>query len=399
MGCMPLDTGRLQVNYAPEQRFWRSSMRTPCLARAAFSGVTMAQLKIATFNIEWMISLFGGAWSQWDGTIPSTFPGKSLGGIRLAPIEDVPALCERIAGVIKAVDPKILAVQEGPPRKDQMELFVREHLDDDYVVHSSNARNQALHVLVHRSIANKVTSFAHDGPETTLLRSAIHFYPWGGIAVDERKSHKFDRRPLVLTFQPSAGKRLRIVNVHTKSKFSKLKLLQQWLDRDRDAIIDALLARQKLSAEVCRLREYVVRDLGPGNNPPDACVILGDLNDGAYAELMEREFLIHNIIDELVGSFLEPDTFLRHAMTPTVISESTTVSFPDPVEGGQIVEELIDHIVVSPGIWQAATPFKLKAGSCKVELQAYKDFDDTDEARRRGDRPSDHRPVSAVIEY
>jgi endonuclease/exonuclease/phosphatase family metal-dependent hydrolase len=359
----------------------------------------MAQLKIATFNIEWMISLFGGKWTNWDGTIPSTFSGGSFGGIQLAPIEDVPELCKRIAGVIKTVDAKILAIQEGPPRKDQMELFVREFLNDKYVVHSSNPRNQALHVLVHRSIANKVTSFAHDGPETTLLRSTIPFYPWGGIAVDERKSHKLDRRPLVLTFQPSVGKRLRIINVHTKSKFSKLKRPEQWLNREREAIMDALLARQKLSAEVARLRAYAVQDLGPGNNPPSASVILGDFNDGAYAELMEREYLIHNIIDELVGSFLEPDTFFRHAMTPTVIKDSSTVSFPDPLEGGQIVEELIDHIVVSPGIWQNAEPFRLKAGSCKVELQAYSQFDETDTARRRGDRPSDHRPVSAIIEY
>jgi len=60
---------------------------------------------------------------------------------------------------------------------------------------------------------------------------------------------------------------------------------------------------------------------------------------------------------------------------------------------------LIDHVLVSPGIWRAGTPFKLKAGSCKVELQAYGQFDDSDAARRRGARPSDHRPVSAVIEY
>jgi endonuclease/exonuclease/phosphatase family metal-dependent hydrolase len=359
----------------------------------------MPELKIATFNIEWMISLFGGTWTDWDGEIPDSFPGKSMGGIRLAPIENVPELCERIAGVIKAVGAKVLMIQEGPPRKDQMELFVRDFLNDDYIVHSSNAQSQSLHALVHHSIADKVTSFAHDGPQTVPLRSNIFFYPWGGIAVDERKSHKFARRPLVLTFQPSAAKRLRIINVHTKSKFSKLKRPQQWLNRERPAILDALLVRQKLSAEVCRLREYVVSDLGPGNDPPNASVILGDFNDGAYAELMEREFLIHNIIDELVGSFLEPDTFFRHAMTPATISQSSTVSFPDPLEGGQIVEELIDHVVVSPGIWTPGGPFRLKAGSCKVELQIYNQFDETDTERKRGDRPSDHRPVSAIIEY
>lgn len=360
---------------------------------------TMPQLKIATWNIEWMISIFGGKWTQWDGTIPQTYPGGSFGGIRLAKIEDVPALCNRIAGVIRAVDPKILVVQEGPPLKAQMELFVNNFLNSDFVVHSSNSKSQALYALVHKSIANKVTSFAHDGLETIKLRSGIKFYPWGKIAAADQKSHTFDRRPLVLTFRPSANKKLRIINVHTKSKFSKLKTPQQWFDRVPEAINDALLVRQKLSAEIYRLREYAVSDLGPGNDPPDACVILGDLNDGAYAELIEREFLIHNIIDELVGSFLEPDTFFKHAMTPATIGNSFTVSFPDPLEGGQIVHEMIDHVVVSPGIWQQTSPFKLKAGSCKVELAAYNQFDDTGPVRKRGDRPSDHRPVSAVIEY
>lgn len=359
----------------------------------------MPQIKIATFNIEWMISIFGGTWNGWDGTIPASFPGKSLGGIKLAPIQDVPVLCQRIADVIRAVDPKILAVQEGPPRKDQMEKFVKDFLNDDFVVHSSNPRSQALHFLVHKSIATKVSSFAHDGAETETLRSAIPFYPWGMINADQQKKHKFDRRPLVLTFQPTASKKLRIINVHTKSKFSKLKTPEQWFNRDPEAIGDALLVRQKLSAEIYRLRQFVVSDLGPGNDPPQAAVILGDFNDGAYAELIEKEFLIHNIIDELVGSFLEPDTFLKHAMTPATIAASNTVSFPDPLENGQIVHELIDHVVVSPGIWQSASPFKLKAGSCKVETQAYNQFDASTPQRKRGDRPSDHRPVSAIIEY
>ncbi|QYO63099.1 endonuclease/exonuclease/phosphatase family protein [Leptolyngbya sp. 7M] len=359
----------------------------------------MPELKIATWNIEWMLSLFGGTWNDWDGTMPQTFPGRSIGGIKLAKIEDVPALCSRIAGVIRAVDPKILMVQEGPPRKDQMELFVKEYLNNDFVVHSSNPKSQTLHALVHRSIANKVTSFAHDGAETLGLRSGINFYPWGKIAESDRKEHKFDRRPLVLTFKPSAKKTLRLINVHTKSKFSKLKTPQQWFDRIPEAINDALLVRQKLSAEIYRLREWAVADLGPGNNPPDGCVILGDLNDGAYAELIEREFLIHNILDELVGSFLEPDTFFKHAMTPATIGNSFTVSFPDPLENGQIVHEMIDHVLISPEVWRAGGKFKVKAGSCRVELAAFNQFDATTPQRKRGDRPSDHRPVSVVLTY
>lgn len=359
----------------------------------------MAKIKIASFNIEWMVSLFGGHWNTWDGSIPDSFPGKNLGAIRLEPIADVPALCERIAGVINDVDAQIIGIQEGPPLKAQMQYFVDQFLDSKYEVHSSNANWQTVHALVRKTVASKTTSWTHDGEEVSLLRSTIPFYPWGTFGVNDQKKHKYDRVPLVLTFAPTANKRMRIAVVHTKSKFSKLKTPEQWFNRDPEAVTDALLARQKLSAEIFRLREFLIADLSTETAAPNAAVVIGDFNDGAYAELIEREFLIHNIVDELVGSFLSPDTYFRHAMTPKVISESTTVSFPDPLEGGQIVQELIDHIVVSPSIWRDADPFKLVAGSCKVETQAYDAHDDTETVRARGLRPSDHRPVSAVFEY
>ncbi len=358
----------------------------------------MPTVKLATYNVEWMVSVFGGRWKDWDGTIPDSFPGRTLGSIHLDPIDDVPALCERIAGVIRAMDAQIIGIQEGPPLKEQMQLFVDQFLDGEYEVHSSNPNWQTVHALVHKSVADRTTAWEHNGDDAAALRAPIPFYPWGTFTVDDRKKHRFDRVPLVLTFAPSAGKRLRIVVVHTKSKFSKLKHPEQWFNRDQEAITDALLARQKLSAEVCRLREFLLGDLHNGHNVSGA-VIMGDLNDGAYAELIEREFLIHNIVDELVGSFLSPDTYFKHAMTPATIATSATVRFPDPLEGGQIVEELIDHIVVSPAIWQSGDPFRLVAGSCEVETEAHAAHDATVEVRSRGLRPSDHRPVSARFEY
>lgn len=359
----------------------------------------MASIKIATFNVEWMVSLFNGDWNNWDGTIRNSFAGKSLGGIKLDKIADVPAVCERIAGVIKEVGAKIIGIQEGPPLNSQMQFFVDEFLNGNYEVHSSNPNWQGIHALVHKSIASKVTAFGYKDDEVKRLRSQIPFYPWGTFGVDEQKKHRFNRVPLVLTFQPSANKKLRLLVVHTKSKFSKLKNPQQWFDREVEAITDALLARQKLSAEIYRLREYILEDLASGTDAPHATVAIGDFNDGAYAELIEREFLIHNIVDELVGSFLTPDTYFKHAMTPKVLTESSTVSFSDPLENGKIVEELIDHVVLSPSIWQDGKPFKLKSGSCRVEKQAFAQFDDTDNHRDRQLRPSDHKPVSFVLEY
>ena len=202
-----------------------------------------------------------------------------------------------------------------------------------------------------------------------------------------------------MNFQPTVDKELRIIVVHTKSKYSLLKTREQWEARDRDAVLDALNAREKLSAEISCLRTYLNAQLAPPDEDR-AVVVMGDFNDGPFAELMEREFLIHNIIDELAGSLLHPHHHFRHAMAPDALATAATTRFPDPLEGGQIVEELIDHVLVSPSIWQGRAPLALKDGSCQVELQAYEDhFDDHGPVRKRGLRPSDHKPVSAVFKY
>src|SRR5689334_6196799 len=121
----------------------------------------MAELKIATFNVEWMIALFGGLWNDWQSPdIPASFSGKNLGGIHLEPIEDVSGLCKRIAGVIRDLNAQIIGIEEGPPLQAQLEVFVQRFLDDEYVVHHSNAKMQSICALVHRSIADLVTCFA-----------------------------------------------------------------------------------------------------------------------------------------------------------------------------------------------------------------------------------------------
>jgi len=360
----------------------------------------MARIKILTFNIEWMFAIFGGDWTQWDGTIPASFPGKNLGPIRLAPIGDVPALCRRIAGVIKDSDAKIICIQEGPPRKDQLEFFVSQFLDDDYVVHTSNSRTQTNHGLVHNSIADKVISLDPKSDEMKEAWGEIYFQPWNTIALSHRYKHDFYRYPLVLKFSPNANKELLIISVHTKSKISKLKTKNQWKDRHADAVHDALFVRQKLSAEVQRIREYLEKKL-EAPNQDRAMVIVGDLNDGPLAEEMEKEFLIHNILNEVTGSVAKPGLSFRHAMTPEVLETATTTEFSDPFEEGKIVKILLDHILVSPGIWKGSSDFSVKKNSCKVEDALYEQFTDDlgDPDQERDQRPSDHRPVSVVLRY
>lgn len=363
----------------------------------------MASIKLATFNIEWMIALFGLARdADWlaNPEIPDSFAGGSRGSIRFDAIPDVPALCERIASTIRAVDPDILLVQEGPPLQEQMVMFVDRFLDGDYVVHRSNRDNQSIHALVRKPLAPKVSPWLPPGSTASGLWRQIPYYLWGTIGTGDRKNHALARQPLILKCELAPGTNLMLCGVHTKSKFSQLKTLAQWENRDTapEPVLDALITRQKLSAEIARLRNVLTQVMATG---PEFghIVTLGDFNDGPFADVMEAEFLIGNLLDELVGSFLEPNTYFKHAMAPERLSSAATTRFRDPLKGGQVVEELIDHILVSPGIWSGEGLFRIGGTGCLVETTAWEANVDPVAPDDRQNRPSDHKPVSVVIDW
>lgn len=358
----------------------------------------MPTLRVATWNIEWMVGLFNGRWKDWDGTIPPRFAGRTLGSIRLDPIADVPLLCDRIAGVIRALKPDVLAIQEGPPLKAQVEHFVARFLDDDFVVVGSNATWQSTYILVRRALAGGVAVVPAEAPGMAALTGSFFFYPWQGFRVADRRRHQFAREPVCVDLALPGGKRLAFVNVHLKSKFSKLKTMAQWEAREPEAMLDALDVRQKVSAEVAALRRYVSLRLMMAD-VPDGLVVLGDFNDGPFGELFEAEFLLHNILDEMVGSFLEPDLLLRHAMKPDILRAASSVTFSDPLQGGAEVKELIDHVLVSPRLMSTRNAVRLHQASCKVQDKVATRFTEGDGKGARERRPSDHLPVLATFGY
>lgn len=363
----------------------------------------MAQLKLCTYNLEWMTSFFGARKdADWlaDRVIPPSFPGKNAGGIKLRPIADVHGLCQRIAAGIQAMDPDVLFVEEGPPLAEQMKLFVKTYLDNAYTVHRSNRAAQAIHALVRKSLSPKVKPWLPTGSSPQSLWRNVPFYPWGAIAPADRKSHSLARHPLLLRARLAAGQDLILGGVHTKSKFSLLKTRKQWDERASNPapVRDALGSRQKLSAEVARLREVLSSIVAVG--PAQASVVVvGDFNDGPFKDLMETEFLVKSILDELVGSFLEPNTYFKHAMEPAALSAASTTRFSDPLQGGQIVSELIDHVLVSPAMWSGLGAYGVKPGSCKVEEAAWQMGVVGNPDAARDNRPSDHKPVTVVLQW
>lgn len=363
----------------------------------------MPTLKVCTYNIEWMKAMFGAVKdADWlaNPVIPERFEGKSMGGIQLSPIDDVHGLCRRIAAGIRQVHPDVLFVQEGPPLEQQMQLFVQTFLGDEYISHRSNRADQAVYALVKRDIADRVVPWVPEGETPKKLWRNVPFYPWGTIAEKDRKAHNLARYPLLLRGRFVPGSDLILGGVHTKSKFSMLKRRQQWDDRENnpEPVVDALNSRQKLSAEIARIRAVLTSIVATG--PELASVVMvGDFNDGPFKDLMEQEFLVKGILDELVGSFLEPNTYFKHAMEPSVLASASTTQFADPLQGGAIVHELIDHVLVSPALWSGLGAYKVLAGSCVVEEDAWQMGVVADAQAARDNRPSDHKPVSVVIEW
>lgn len=281
-----------------------------------------------------------------------------------------------------------------------MALFVATFLNDDYVSYRSNRADQAIHALVRQSLADAIKPWLPGGKTPQQLWRNVPYYPWGTIAAADRKQHSLARYPLLLRADLGPGQDLILGGVHTKSKFSQLKTKQQWDNRatNPEPVLDALSSRQKLSSEVARMRAVLSSVISAG--PMQASVVVvGDFNDGPFHDLMEQEFLTKNILDELVGSFLEPNMYFKHAMEPAVLASAATTRFKDPLQGGAVVEELIDHVVVSPSVWSGLGAYKVKVGSCQVEAAPWQMGVVGDPDAARDNRPSDHKPVSVVIEW
>lgn len=114
-------------------------------------------------------------------------------------------------------------------------------------------------------------------------------------------------------------------------------------------------------------------------------VMFGDFNDRPFADVMEAEFLIGNLLDELVGSFLEPNTYFKHAMVPERLSSAATTRFRDPLSRPASGAVRGCSAPAAPAAWSRRRRGK------RMSTPAAPDD--------RQNRPSDHKPVSVVIDW
>ena len=90
----------------------------------------------------------------------------------------------------------IIGIEEGPPLKKQLELFVNDYLEDGYTVYSMPDGRQSNHALVRKRLNLSVSQVPESHPIYRHLSRKVEYYTWG--EVKKARLEKFTRKPVVL---------------------------------------------------------------------------------------------------------------------------------------------------------------------------------------------------------
>ena len=115
--------------------------------------MTMTKIKIANWNIEWM-----NRWFTDDKDEPPAIKTQIV--VKNCEKFAVDQLAQRVAKVISSLEADILTLQEGPSRKSEMALFIKNYLQNGFdIVGPAGKRQQRLYVLFNKKsnvVVNKL---------------------------------------------------------------------------------------------------------------------------------------------------------------------------------------------------------------------------------------------------
>lgn len=348
----------------------------------------MPKLRVASINGEWMNS-----WFTADGT-PAAFlqafklPGESHSN-------STAETTKRLAAVIRAIDSDILALQEAPSRKEELDLFINTHLSDAggpvYSAILGDSGGAQKLALLYKPASVISASLTPSATITMLLESWIADVD-GDMLLE---SYEFTRAPLVVDIQVGANQ-MQIIVMHTKSSFvNQGKALWDDPTRRQEYVIAALKARRRNATECMRARKYLESRVAADSTV--RMMLMGDLNDGPGMDYFEENYLAHNITDILVGSVFDPESLFEHAQHDVPRANRYTAQFDDFVENVKNKKLLLDHMLLSPA-FKGTTGLRKVPNSGAIHHADY-NAQVKGTGQKREDRPSDHRPVSVELEY
>lgn len=122
---------------------------------------------------------------------------------------------------------------------------------------------------------------------------------------------------------------------------------------------------------------------------------MGDLDDGPGKELLEREYMLHDLIGNLQGDVFFARQFLSHALFDSSDRFRWTVEFKDELDPSRRPYILLDHIVFTEALTRRGkSALIVNPGMGKVE---HENYDRVASMMPPKVSISDHRPVSVVI--
>lgn len=347
----------------------------------------MPTIRLASANLEWM-----NDWFTNDSDPVAWKPTFSRDG----QTNNTAKTAKRAAAMIKAIDPDLLAIQEGPSRPAELALFIEDYLADaggtplyNSILADSGGQQRVAFLSKPKFTANLAPH-----PSITNLID-----PWeadvdGDLALEP--DYQFTRNPLVVNVTLGSDS-LQVIVAHTKSSFvnNGAALWNNPVKR-QEYVVAALKARRRNSTEGMRIREYL--DATLSTDPTANIVVVGDLNDGPGLDYFEKRYLAHNVTDIILGSAYQPEQMFQHAQHDVALGQRYTAVFDDFVEGINNKQMLLDHLMLSPNLFTATSGLRRIASSGTIHHAEY-DAQVSAGGKKRENRPSDHRPVSVQLKY
>lgn len=346
----------------------------------------MATLRVCSMNGEWM-----NDWFTADA-LPAAFkPTFSRDGHT----SNTVVTAGRLAAVIAAIDPDIIALQEAPSRAAELQLFVQQFFLDagvpryQFFLGDSGAAQKL--ALLYKPGSVDSAQLAPSATIDLLLQDWDTDVNGDGFL----DSYGFTRQPLVVDMS-IGGQAIQFIVMHTKSNFVN-QGQAMWNDpaTRQNYVVAALLSRRRNGTEGMRLRQYLDGRLAA--DPGVRTVVMGDLNDGPGLDYFEEKYLAHNVTDIIIGSAFRPEWTFAHAQHDVAAANRYTAVFDDFVTNEPGKRLLLDHILVSPGL-RKTTGLHRVAGSGRIHHTEY-NAHTVNNGTNREDRPSDHRPVSVQLQY
>ena len=375
-------------------------------------------MKLTSLNGEWLEYAWGVVSGRYQ-------PGQSIFIGETPSLAEAQTRMDALADLVARIDPDILFLCEAPKDPDHTQAFVQAVLPDyDLITRPPGDEyhvqgDQWLWFLMKKPLADQLTpdllpvgtwrAFAAESSETikpngtwsVAIPRLRDFGDVKDVPVSERASHKHYRHPQVLRFE-FGGVRHEVIGCHLKSKFVKrkprrrrddesfedyvqLKTVQRYLAQSHEA-------RVKLTSEAMNLRAYIDHRFSLEADP--SIFVVGDINDGPGKELMEREYLLHDMISNLQGEVFFAQRFLNHALFDQPQSLRWTVRFDDLIDPARDEHILLDHILFTQALTGSGTsPLRVPAGGGRVEHLAAEET----AAAFGPSAISDHRPISVQM--